>query len=159
MKQGAERMQTKKVTVTVVHSTGKLRRATHIVLYVVSVRYGVTESILLFPLPDPPHSNSQRAHGMPKAKSRLLTYYAEPSGRSQRKFATLSNTSKRVRRVFTESTSSSALVEQQNQPDEALLDNDQPMIVDDMLDGTPADIDCPANISVHTKAKRYQNSV
>ena len=67
MKQGAEWTQTKKVTV--VHSMGKLRRATHIVLYVVSVRYGVTESILLFPLPDPPHSNSQHAHGMPKAKS------------------------------------------------------------------------------------------
>ena len=96
MKQGAEQMQTKKVTVIVVHSTGKLRRATHIVLYVVSVRYGVTESILLFPHPEPPHNNSQRAHGMPKAKSRLLTYYAEPSGRSQCKFATLSNTSKRV---------------------------------------------------------------
>ena len=50
-------------------------------------------------------------------------------------------------------------MEQQNQPDKVLLNNDQPMIVDNMLDGTPADIDCPANISVHTKAKRYQNLV
>ncbi len=97
---------------------------------------------------------------MAKAKSRLLTHYAEPSQRSQHRFATLSNTSKRVRKVFAESTSSSSLVEQQNQPEGALLDNDQPraMVVDDLND-TPADIGHPANISVRAKAKRYQNSV
>ena len=54
--------------------------------------------------------------------------------------------------------SSSSLVEQQNKLEESLLDNDQPMVVDD-LNGTPADIGHPANISVHAKAKRYQNSV
>jgi len=95
---------------------------------------------------------------MAKAKSQLLTHYAEPSQRSQHRFATLSNTSKRVRKVFTELMSSSSLVEQQNQLEGALLDNDQPMVVDDLNDA-PADIDHPANISVHAKAKRYQNSV
>src|SRR5260221_1838041 len=99
---------------------------------------------------------------MAKAKSRLLTHYAEPSQRSQHRFATLSNTSKHVCKVFAESTSSSSLVEQQNQPEGALLDNDQPraMLVDDLNDTvTPADIGHPANISVRAKAKRYQNSV
>ena len=95
---------------------------------------------------------------MAKAKSRLLTHYAEPSQRSQHRFITLSNTSKRVRKVFTESTSNSSLVEQPNQPEDVLPDNDQPMVVDD-LRGTPTDISHPAKISVCTKAKRYQNSV
>jgi hypothetical protein len=94
---------------------------------------------------------------MAKVKSRLLTHYAEPSQWSQHRFATSSNTSKRVRKVFTESTS---IVEQQNQPEEASLDNDQPMVVDDLY-GTPqaADIGHLSNVSVRTKAKRYQNSV
>jgi|SRR6267142_1368046 len=90
---------------------------------------------------------------MVKTKSRLLTHHAQPA---QRKFITLSNTSKRVRKVFTASASTSSLV--QNQLEEESLDGGQSIIVDD-LDGTPADVDCPANISVRTKAKRYQNSV
>jgi hypothetical protein len=90
---------------------------------------------------------------MVKKKSRLLTHHAQPA---QRKFITLSNTSKRVRKVFTASASNSSLV--RNQLEEELLDGGQSIIAND-LDGTPADIDCPANISVRTKAKRYQNSV
>jgi len=101
---------------------------------------------------------THRVHSiMAKAKSRLLTHAPELS-RSRHRFSTLTNTSKRVRKVFTESTSSSSFVEQQNQPEEALLDNVQPMVVDD-LNGTLADIGHPANISVRAKAKRYQNSV
>jgi len=50
-------------------------------------------------------------------------------------------------------------MEQKNELEEELLDSGQPMTVDDDLDGTPADTDCPANISVCIKAKRYQNSV
>ena len=102
---------------------------------------------------------TQRVHSiMAKTRSRLLTHFSEPSQRSQHRFSTLSNTSKHVCKVITESTSSSSLVEQQNQPEEALLDNVQPMVVDN-LDGTPADVGHTANISVRTKAKRYQNSV
>jgi|SRR5947208_13778677 hypothetical protein len=93
---------------------------------------------------------------MGKGKSRLLTHRAQPPQQSQRKFVTSSNTSKRVRKVIT--ASSSSLVEQQSHPGKDLLDSGQPMIVDD-LDGAPCDIDYPANISVRTKAKRYQNSV
>jgi len=62
-----------------------------------------------------------------------------------------------VRKVFTASASSSSLVEQEDQPEEDLLDECQPMIVDDL--DVPIGVDYLANISVHTKAKRYRNSV
>ena len=100
----------------------------------------------------PSISSSRRPHSMTKKKSRLLTHHVERSQRSRNKFPTLSNSGSRVRKVFTESTSSSSLVGEQNQLEEV------PMIVDD-LDHTPVEIDYPANISVRTKAKRYQNSV
>ena len=98
--------------------------------------------------------------GMVKAKSRLLTHHAQPSQPPQRKFVTLSNTSKRIRKVFTASASgsSSPLVEQRNQPEQELLDSSQPIIMDN-LDSAPTNVDYPANIFVCTKAKRYQNSV
>ena len=104
------------------------------------------------------HLDSHRTSSMVKATSRLLKHHAQPSLRSHRNFVTSSNTSKGVRKVFTPSASSSSPVKQQSQPEEDLLDGGHPIIVDD-LDGTPADIDYPANISVRTKAKRYQNSV
>src|ERR1700704_1742567 len=102
------------------------------------------------------HLDSHRASGMAKTTSRLIKHHAQPSPRSHRNFVTSSNTSKRVRKVFTPSASSSSPMKQQSQPEENLLDGGHPIIVDG-LDGTPANIDYPANISVHTKAKRYQN--
>jgi hypothetical protein len=97
---------------------------------------------------------------MVKGKSQLLTHHAsaQPSQPSKHKFVTLSNTSKRVRKVFTASTSSSLLVEKQNELEQELIDSGQSIIMDDW-DCTPAEIANPANISVCTKAKRYQNSV
>ena len=50
-------------------------------------------------------------------------------------------------------------MEQKNEPEEEILSSGHSMIVDDLDGIIPTDIDCPANISVHTKAKRYQNSV
>jgi len=114
----------------------------------------------LFFLAFPWTCNSHRTCSMPKkvSRPRLLTHHAQLSQQPQHNFVTLSNTSNRVRKVFTASASSSSLVEQEDQPEEDLSDSCQPMIVDD-LDGNASGIDYPANISVHTKAKRYENSV
>jgi len=102
--------------------------------------------------------DSHRDSSMAKTNSRLIKHHAQSSPPFRRKFVTSSNTSKRVRQVFTASASSSSPVKQQSQLEEDLLDGGQPIIVD-ALDGTPPDVDYPADISVHTKAKRYQNSV
>lgn len=101
----------------------------------------------------------QHTYSMTKKRSRLLTHNDQPP---QHEFVTFSNTSRRVRRVFTSSASTSTLGEQQNEPEENLLDyhGGQLSVVDD-LDGALAGVDYhePAQISVRTKAKRYQNSV
>jgi len=104
------------------------------------------------------HLDSHCASGMAKTMSRLIKHHAQPSPQSHRNFVISSNTSKHVRKVFTPSASSSSPMKQQSQPEKNLLDGGHPIIVDD-LDSTPANIDYPANISVCTKAKRYQNLV
>ena len=104
------------------------------------------------------HLDSHCTSSMVKAMLRLIKHHAQLSLWSHHNFVTSSNTSKGVHKVFTPSASSSSPVKLQSQLEEDLLDGGHPIIVDD-LDGTPADVDYPANISVCTKAKRYQNSV
>ena len=94
---------------------------------------------------------------MARGKTRLQTHYAQP-GPPRRRVQTSSNTSTRVRRVFTTITTSTSNShasddEHQQSPIDGVPFDDTftPVI--------PADVANPTGIHVRVKAKRYQNSV
>jgi len=100
---------------------------------------------------------------MAKAKSRLLIHHAKDAQPPGHKFTTLSNTAKRLRKVFTSAPLSSTPPNPDAPPtgSDGLASSEIPIDHSTEL-GTSSDADTqqPAGgVRVRTKAKRYLNSV
>lgn len=99
---------------------------------------------------------ARRNQNMAKGATRLQKHFIKPE---QRKFTTTTNTSTRLRKVYTLVSTPTKSPPQSN---EAVTDP-EPTILHDLMEEQPEppsiEVDIPAGIHVRTKAPRYQNSV